>query len=197
MCKKTTAVLALLLLLVIQVQGQIAEKANFFGGISYQFVGLTAPNATVANPMFYVYGLGAGMDYVLAHSNDVISLGINPNANLCFQLSNYYGLNLLASVPTYMLARVGAGATPFNEQKFGIGAGIGGSGSYFLSSIGINTLFFNPGAVVEMSLRTRGSNYLFRFNWSLMKPTSNVDFGGATPVPYRVGLTGISIFYTF
>lgn len=197
MCKKIPVLLALLLLLGIQGRGQISEKANLFGGVTYQFVGLTALGSPIPNYAYYVYGLGAGMDFVLAHSNDVVSLGVNPNAHLCFQLSSYYGVNFLASVPTYLLARVGAGATPFNEQKFGIGAGIGGSGSYFTSVGGPRMFFMNPGAIVEMCVRTRSSNYLFRFNWSLMRPTHDVNLGGSTTNPYRIGLVGLSLFYSF
>lgn len=195
MSKKIVVLFSLLLFLVTLGKSQFAEKATFHGGITYQFVGFSQVGSPVPS-LAYVYGVGAGMNYVLAHSNDVVSLGINPNANLCFQLSSYSGLTFLGSVPAYMLARLGAGATPFNEQKFGIGAGIGGSASYFTSTGGPRTFFFNPGAVAELSLRTRGSNYLFRFNWSLMRQTKEVDFGNG-PRDYSIGLTGISIFYTF
>lgn len=176
---------------------QLAEKATLFGGITYQFVGLTdvTSNTTTA---FYSYGLGLGMDFVLAHSNDVVSIGVNPNANLCFQLNSFTGFSFLGAVPVYMLARVGAGATPFNEQRFGIGAGIGGSASYFTTTYGPRAFFMNPGAVVELNLNLRSSSYLFRFNWSLLRPTQELDINrSGTPYPYRIGLTGLSIMSTF
>lgn len=196
MCKKIPVLIALLMLLATRGQSQLAEKANFFGGITYQFIGFTAQGSPV--PTYIpIYGLGLGMGYILAHSNDVVSLGINPNVNLCFQLGSYTGLSLLGSTSAYMLARAGSGATPFNEQKIGIGAGIGGSASYFTTTGGPRTFFFNPGAVAELSLRLRGTNYLFRVNWSLLRPEYNLDFGAGAPVPYRIGLTGVSIFYTF
>ncbi len=197
MSKKIVILFALLMVLAIPGQSQFAEKATFHGGITYQFIGLTQVGSPTPNGIYSLYGLGVGMNYVLAHSNDVVSLGINPNANLCFQLSSYTGLSFLGSTPTYMLARLGAGATPFNEQKFGIGAGIGGSASYFTTTAGPRMFFLNPGAVAELSLRMRGSSYLFRFNWSLMRQTKEINFGNGATGDYSIGLTGISIFYNF
>lgn len=197
MLRKFAYTFAFLVCLTTSMQGQLSEKAKFFGGITYQFVGFTPLNSPQPS-LYYLYGLGAGMDYVLLHSNDVVSLGINPNANLCLQFS-YSSLNFLATVPTYMLARFGAGATPFNEQKFGIGAGIGGSGSYFASTSAngtLSTFFVNPSACVELAIGARGSNYLFRFNWSLMRPTREITVGTYTN-SYRVGILGFSIFSTF
>jgi hypothetical protein len=202
MCKKIPVVLLLLLLVAVHGHAQFSEKANFFGGMTMQFVGLTDVTSPSPTYSFYAYGLGAGMDYVLAHSNDVVSLGVNPNAHLCFQLNSYTGFSFLGSAPVYMLARIGAGATPFNEQKVGIGAGIGGTASYFATtgngfSSSVRTFFVNPGAIAELCLRTRGSNYLFRFNWSLMSPTQEVTIDGSITHPFRVGLLGLSVFYTF
>jgi hypothetical protein len=189
-----------------RVQAQIAEKMSFFGGMTYQIVA-TTPLGSPEPWYTSFYGFGLGGDYVLLHSNDQVSLGVNPNLNFCFQFSNFYGVSLLAQSPVYLLARLGAGATPFNEQKFGIGAGIGGSYSYMLHQIsaqsggGIvavkyNNSFLNPGAVVELSLRTRMSDYIFRFNWSLLRPTLDVDVGSDT-WPFRFGVTGFSIMYSF
>lgn len=178
-------------------RAQFAEKATLFGGITYQFVGITDVSSS-NSVAYYSYGLGLGMDYVLAHSNDVVSIGVNPNAHLCFQLSNFNGLSFLGSVPLYLLARVGAGATPFNEQKVGIGAGIGGTASYFTNTYGPRTFFMNPSAIVELNLNLRSSSYLFRLNWSLLRPTQELDINrSGTPYPYRIGLAGLSIMSTF
>jgi hypothetical protein len=202
MWKKASFVLALLLATCLSGQAQLAEKASFFGGMTYQFIGITPlgqPRPIYAS----MYGLGAGMDYVLMHSNDVASLGINPNANVCLQISSFSGLSFFANAPVYLLARLGSGATPFNEQKVGIGAGIGGTYSYLFTTLSANgvpssfsTSFLNPGAIAEFSLRTRGSNYLFRFNWSLLKPTRNFE-SGSSSFPVRLGVLGLGIFYTF
>jgi hypothetical protein len=197
MRKKCTLLIALLALLTLTGRAQLSEKATFFGGMSYQFIGITPLGSPTPN-YIGMYGLGMGMDYVLMHSNDVASLGINPNVNACLQFSSY-GLSFFGNVPLYLLARVGAGATPFNEQKIGIGAGIGGSYSYlFTTTTGGNfsTSFLNPGAIVELGINTRGSSYLFRFNWSLTKPTREVEIDGSS-YAYRMGVLGFGIFYHF
>ncbi len=199
MWKKAVFTFALLFTVCLGAQAQFAEKASFFGGMTYQFIGITplgSPSPSYAN----LYGLGAGMDYILMHSNDVVSLGINPNLNACLQFNSFSGLSFFANAPVYLLARVGSGSTPFNEQKVGIGAGIGGSYSYLYSGGGGGTPFsvgfLNPGAIVEFSLRTRGSNYLFRFNWSLLKSTQDIEVNN-NKLPYRVGVLGVGIFYNF
>ena len=185
------------------LQAQFASKAVLFGGITYQFVGIN-PVGSPSTQLSAHYGFGLGMDYILMHSNDQVSLGINPNANLCFQFNSFYGISFFGNAPVYMLARLGAGSRPFNEQKVGIGAGIGGTYSYHAttysagSSSGVfKTGFVNPGAVVEFQFNTRASNYLLRFNWSIMKPTREVDLGGTQTIPVNMGVTGLAVFYTF
>jgi hypothetical protein len=143
------------------------------------------------------------MDYVLMHSNDQASIGINPNANICFSFNNFYGIDFFTSVPVYMLARLGAGSTPYNEQKIGIGGGIGGSFSYLATtasgggSVGtLKTSFINPGAMAELQFKYRGGNIVLRFNWSLAKSTQDLEFGNSV-FPYRMGVSALSIFYNF
>lgn len=198
MLKKCSLVFALLMSLLLAGRAQFAEKAMFFGGMTYQFIGITQLGQT--QPSYAsLYGLGMGMDYVLLHSNDVVSLGINPNVNACLQFSSYYGLSFFGNAPVYLLARLGAGATPFNEQKVGIGAGIGGTYSYLYTNSGgypFSVSFINPGAIAEFNIRTRSSNYLFRFNWSLLKPTRSVEVN-SNPVSFRIGVLGLGIFYSF
>lgn len=195
--------LGFVLLFSTKVNAQFADKAELFGGISYQFVGLR-PLGSPQISLSAHYGFGLGFDYILMHSNDQVSLGINPNVILAFSFSNFSGINFLGSAPVYLLARLGAGATPFNEQKVGIGAGIGGSYSYIATSYSsggsfgvFKTGFMNPSAVVEFQFNTRASNYLFRFNWSLLKPLREVNFGGNQTYPYNMGITGLSVFYSF
>lgn len=197
MWKKNSLFLALLMLVTLSGKAQLSEKATLFGGMTYQFIGVT-PLGSPSPNYLGMYGLGFGMDYVLLHSNDVVSLGINPNANACLQFSSN-GISFFGNAPVYLLARAGAGSTPFNEQKVGIGAGIGGSFSYLFSTTtsgNFSTSFINPGAIVELGLNTRGSSYLFRFNWSLAKPIKEVGIGGSS-YEYRMGVLGFGIFYHF
>ncbi|MEM0995795.1 MAG: hypothetical protein AAGN35_01890 [Bacteroidota bacterium] len=194
-------------LLIAQLgQAQLRDKATFHGGFTYQFVSMT-PQGSPSPWRIPFYGLSLGMNYTLLHSNDQVSLGINPNGNFSFIFSSLFGTSLQAQAPVFLLARVGAGATPYNEQKFGIGAGIGATYTYMLHSqifqdnlgnlynVRLTEGWVNPSAVVEIGLKTRFSNYLFRFNWSLIRPTLIVP--ELNDLPVRFGTAGLSILYTF
>ena len=203
MFRKYLLILFGALLLSQPAQSQLADKATFFGGFGYHIVSTRVPNEPRAFPNFF-YGLALGMDYVLLHSNDQVSLGVNPNLNFCFSFGTFSGVSLLAQTPVFLLARVGAGATPYNEQKVGIGAGIGVNSSYLLHDDfnfdrKYRQLFFNPSAVAELTIRTRASDYIFRFNWSLFKPVHEVEpLSGVGPdQELHFGVAGLSIVYSF
>lgn len=209
MLKKIGVLLVACFIFASQGRAQLADKATFFGGFTYQIVSMT-PQGSPSPWRFPFYGLSLGMDYVLLHSNDQFSLGANPNANFSFIFSSTFGTSLLAQAPVFLLARYGSGSTPYNEQKFGLGAGIGANYTYMLhttaiydqngvyqGSLRINEGFVAPSAIVELAIKSRFSNYLFRFNWSLMKPTKEVDDLSTQPIPFRFGAAGLSILYTF
>lgn len=195
MLKKVSWLLILLGMTASTLSAQLADKAVFFGGFTYQFVSVRLQGDPAPAVLLPSYGLALGMDYVLLHSNDQFSIGVNPNINLGVSYNSVVGFNVLAQAPVFMLARFGAGSTPYNEQKFGIGAGIGAVYSYYLDQFNeISNGFVNPSAVVEIGIRSRMSDYLFRFNWSLMRAT--VETGNPV-LPYQFGLGGLSIMYYF
>lgn len=207
MIKKIGTLLTLLLAFGLVSKAQFADKATFFGGFNYQFVSLT-PQGSPSPDRLPFYGLGLGMDYVMLHSNDQISLGINPNANFSFVFNSLSGVSLLAQAPVFLLARIGANSTPYNEQKFGIGAGIGATYTYMLlsqnffdqfgnpiGSLRLKEGWVNPSAVVEVNLKTRFSDYVFRFSWSLAQPTREIE--ELQGYPYRFGVANLSIMYSF
>lgn len=199
-----SALLSLLVFLTTSpLVAQIKDKATFYGGFSYNTV-TVQPEGSPQKTTFFFYGLSGGMDYVLLHSNDVVSLGINPNATAAIQFNAYNGVSFLGQAPVYLLARAGAGATPYNEQKFGVGAGIGVNTSYVTQKVldsgggqvKINQTFFNPSAVAEISINARNWNYIFRLNWSLYKPTHDIRIG-VDRFPFNFGTAGFGILYNF
>lgn len=187
-------------------KAQLADKATFHGGLTYQFISMT-PQGSPSPWRIPFYGLSLGMNYTLLHSNDQVSLGINPNMNFSFVFSSTFGTSLLAQAPVFLLARLGAGCTPYNEQKVGIGAGIGANYSFMLHrqnfvdqsgnfySVQLKEGWVNPSAVVELAIRSRFSSYLFRFNWSLLRPTRELE--DINNLPASFGAAGLSIVYTF
>ena len=208
MIKKIGLLLLLMAGVGMTTEAQLADKATFFGGFNYQFVSIT-PQGSPSPDRLPFYGIGGGMNYTLAHSDDQCSLGLNPNANFSFAWSNVFGISALANAPVYVLARYGSNATPYNEQKFGIGAGIGASYTYmylrqpFIDQFGNRANFtlaqgwINPTAIVELNFKTRFSDYMFRFQWSLAQPTHEIEDLNGVGYPYSFGVAGLSIFYTF
>jgi hypothetical protein len=189
------------------LDAQFAERAKWYAGLTYKQVGLTPVGSNNALE-YYFYGVTAGMNYVLLHSNDVVSLGLNPNAIFSIQFNRNAQASILASTPVFLLARLGANATPFNEQKFGIGAGVGLNYSYLSQSsqvvdvnqnvytMKINQGFINPSAVVELGINARNWNYIFRLHWSLYKPTHDVRIG-LDKYDLRFGTGGLGFLYSF
>lgn len=177
-----------------------SDKMMFHGGFAYQFVTVKAEFQPVsARQLNYLYGLTGGMNYILAHSNDQVSIGINPNANLGFSFINTgtsTGVAFLGQVPVFLLARLGANATPYNSTKVGIGAGLGTVFSYwYASASGFNQIsepFYNPSAMAELNIKGRSSDYSLRFNWSLYRPKSEID-----GLRYEMGTSAFSIVYSF
>ncbi len=115
---------------------------------------------------FYNFHVGAYT--VLTHHKDIVSVGIDnslqfgirPNFN---NTDIPTGYNI--QVPIFAMARVGAGATPYNQQRIGLGVGIGASINHMrftmlrpnenpnIQSLAVvrTTTYANPAAVVEIS----------------------------------------------
>lgn len=172
------------------------DKIMPYGGFTYQFISFRAKTSPDVD-IFPFYGLSAGFNYVLMHSNDMVSLSASPNLNFSFSFSSFFGTSLLVQTPIFLVARLGAGSTSYNESKFGIGAGVGANYSYvFLQNGGFQEIkqgFVNPSAMVEVNLQSRVSDYTIRFNWSLARPTHELVPGYEA----ETGSTGISIIYSF
>lgn len=192
------------------VSGQLLpgqkDRITPFFGISNQFLSQGQRAAPNSQRLIYTFfGVSVGMNYVLLHSNDMFSLGINPNLNASFAFDPISGFSFLGQVPMYMLVRIGARATPYNESRFGVGVGVGGNYSYIYSEDafgfqGTNTVYdlkegiFFPGLLAELNLRTRMSDYGIRVNWNISRPAQLHESSGRE---FDYGNFGFGIFYTF
>ena len=138
---------------------------------------------------------------MLIHSNDVYSIGVDPNIHGAIQFTPGF-LSYMVQVPVFLLARVGAGATPYNEQRFGIGAGIGGNYSYFRTpDANLNEIelgFFAPAAVAEISFKSGGgATYILRAHMNLTSPETNIQQDNPQSPQYNMGNFGIGLIYGF
>lgn len=149
----------LLTLLTFKLSAQALDKLQFKGGIMYELVTFQQSyDSTYTNfvdPSIVPYvNLFVGGYYALAHKNDIVSVGVDGGlqAGVYFQQGFAYQLQL----PAYLMGRLGAGATSYNQQKFGIGAGVGLQSTFLSDSRllqtheTIKTFLFIPSAIAEV-----------------------------------------------
>ena len=178
----------------VSAQSALLSKMMFHAGFTYEFFTLRPSVGSNEASILPFYGLSGGMNYVLVHSNDQISLLANPNLALAYA-GGYNGSLFMVQAPVFVSARVGAGATPFNENKFGFGAGAGVNVNYLYGNgayNGLNHTLFLPSAMVEMLVNGRNSFYAIRAHFTLIPEQKklggdNVDFSNF----------GLSINYSF
>lgn len=99
-------------------------------------------------------------DFVSVGLDNSIQVGVNPNF-----ANNGLPATYNIQVPIIAMARMGSGATPYNQQRFGIGAGIGASINHMkftmfrpnenpsVDDLAVirTTTFVTPTAIVEVS----------------------------------------------
>ncbi len=199
----------------LKAQGDLREnnsknsnKLGFSTGICYDFIPIFWDDNTT--PVFSdgalsQYGIGLKANYVLLHSNDVVSISGAAGTHFDFLFSNL-GFGTFLRFPIYALFRVGNNATPFNDQVIGLGLGGGLAFNYLLQpyvdGLGrrdrISQTYIAPTTIAEINWKSprMGNNGLqFYFN-----PVNARGFLSATavnPIPIRIGGFGIAIFYSF
>ncbi|MEM6764279.1 MAG: hypothetical protein AAF655_05130 [Bacteroidota bacterium] len=194
-----------------QVQAQLSDKLVPHLGFMYEVVNLQGFVPSSTNPAFrddisrFFYTFSVGTYYVLAHQNDVVSLGLDPSLNLGFNFEQNFqgtetGINLVVQAPVFLMGRLGALATKYNQQKFGIGAGIGGN--YIFVSEGIRDRRisgFAPSAVAEVTFLSRGGPLTIRGHFTIA-PTEEtyMDTSGSDDWRYNELVSwGVGLIYGF
>ena len=156
--KKTSCIFFLLTFIFIgqisaQVMDRIQLKSGFIYG-SYLFNIASDSSYSYLSPLNggqYI-NLHFGGYYAAAHKNDIISTGVDAGLQGWLGLGN---LSYQLQLPVYIMGRIGAGATHYNQQKFGFALGVGMQTSYrgFFSQryADIAPKFFSiPSAVAEV-----------------------------------------------
>jgi hypothetical protein len=193
--------------------GSFADRAQFQGGLSLEFIPVSYANTNAAffrNPPL-LYGFHVGLHYLLAQSNDMVSLAVEPGINFSFNYNNFEGTTLLAQVPVYLIGRIGSRASKYNENLFGFGLGVGGNYTYILlpySSDGFNVSklnqgFLAPAVMAEISInprRQQGGAFTVRFHFNVVP--FETDFtevlpGSSTKRKLQYENFGIGVLYQF
>lgn len=179
MRKLSIVLAAIFALSLTQVQAQWRDKLipHFGFMLEYPQGVLAGTESGVGLPSYYSFQLGAYM--ALAQKNDIVSVG--PQANLqlggnFIPIRNRVRFAYHFQLPVYAMVRVGANSTTYNQQAIGLAVGVGGSYnalsyySNFGSTIGnVRLNYFNPAAVVEVHINTRGQQMVLRGHASLLR----------------------------
>jgi hypothetical protein len=192
---------------------QLANRLVPHMGFMWEFATSDQGGSTLVFEDFYNFHIGSYV--VLAHKNDVVSVGLDPSAQLGFNLVQ--SLDLLGNVrtrasytfqaPVFLMARVGAAATPYNQQSIGLGVGAGVVYTYFNQFIP-NTQnrrfasYFTPSVVGDVTILSAGNPLTLRVHLGIERlngrlVTENVDNGSQIVNNLPLGNFGLGLIYGF
>ncbi len=174
--KKITSILLLWICIGSSTLCAQSDKLMPHFGFMYEIVNLDSGSLRDIYPF---YTLHLGTYYTLAHKNDFVSVGVDGSAHLGIQ---FFGssVNWFVQTPVFLMGRIGANSTYYNEQQLGIGLGIGATATYMNMKgffdfqgrdIPFRPLFLNPSVILEGTLNTRGGPVTGRIHFSLGGPT--------------------------
>ena len=187
-------------------------------GFMYEFFTLTPEDTTyqqiIANSnngsaqvLVPYYTFMIGTYYMLAHKNDIVSVGVDG----AFQGGINFrggGISYQLQVPLFVMGRLGSGSTTYNQQKIGLGLGLGAQTSYLNEKrpFVYNTegakkiLGFIPSGIIEATIRQGGGHLTGRVHFPLMlqktkitelnNPIAKSDY-------WRLGNFGFGLIYGF
>ncbi len=180
------------------------EKTQFYVGMGLEVIEVhdRRDGLPYFVPQPTVWSINFGGNYVFLHGNDFMSLSANPNIHFALGWRN--GLNFMFQAPMFLLGRIGAGCTNFNQQKVGAGVGLGFNYTYFgspyLSSTGIPSRmslnFVAPAACAEVTFRFRSGPFTFRVHANLL-PFNDEIVNGFERVPVRYMNYGFCMLWYF
>lgn len=189
------------------LHAQIADRLVPHLGFMYEFVTIATqplqgsePTQVVRN--FYTFNIGTY--YSAFHKNDLVSLGIEPNLNVGFDLvplNDRVAFDYIIQTPVYLMGRLGAQSTKYNTQRFGIGAGIGGTYTHFSQQVTLQNRnkahFFVPQAVVQATFGTRNNIITARAHFSLTPTESTLQNSVGSDGQFNFSNWGLGIVYSF
>ena len=156
-----------------------------------------------------LWGFSGGVSYTLVHSNDMFS--VCPQAAIAgnIQIVPNSGIAYLVQVPVSIMGRIGAGATPFNSQRFGLAIGAGINTGYLnypfryqdattnnVYNSKLSSLLITPQILFEVLWRTGGTVSSVQIHADLSPATSKWEPGrGVGTVPILLSNFGLKYIY--
>lgn len=201
--KKITAIAFLFIALSLQISAQGGgkkggESTQSFSntmlkmGFMYEFFNLTPTDTTYqaalknssngsSSFLLPYYNLLIAGYYPIAHKNDIISAGVDAGVQIGLNFQS--GVSYQLQVPLFAVGRIGAGATNYNEQKIGLGLGIGGQFSFLnerrpvltSNNVAKKIIGFSPSGLIELSIRQGGGRLMGRLHFPLIPFKTKID----------------------
>jgi len=151
-------------------------------------------------------GIGLGANYIYYRdADDFFAVGPGAQVTGAFQFLGAFGSNWMIQVPVYGYARIGAAATPYNQQRLGASIALGMRYTAFqtiytsLSGyVGrLKQNFINPTAIVELTFNFRRTfPTTLRFYMDILPARRNTEiYGSFDPVPLDYRAVGVGIYY--
>lgn len=177
-------------------------------GFMYQVLNFKDPQRTEVEDRFSMYAFNIGAYYTLLHRNDVFSVGVDGSVQPGITFSGNGYISWQAQVPVYLMGRIGANATTYNEQRFGFAAGIGAAYTYasldYVAQLNATQLvrvkrkasFINPAVVIQATL----GSFTGRAQFAISPASTelNQEFGGRnSTVPTNATQFSLGLTYGF
>lgn len=204
--KKTASIFIVLTLLIGQMSAQILDKIQLKGGAMYEFVTFQQASdstyTTLSSPQPVPYvNLYIGGYYAIAHKNDIISIGVDAGLQGGLYIRRT-GFAYQIQIPAYLMGRIGAGATTYNQQKVGLGVGIGLQNTYLKDIFEVTnadyrtvkTALFIPSAVVDVVIGGQ-RNLIGRLHLPLLP--AKKQFETLNNGYYKMSNFGFGLLYRF
>lgn len=199
--KKTASIFILFSFIIGQLSAQFLDKIQLKGGLMYEFVtfqqAFDSTYTQFGDPVVVPYvNFLVGGYYDIAHKNDIVSVGIDAGVQGGLYLQQGFAYQI--QVPTYVMGRIGAGSTTYNQQKIGAGVGIGMQSTYLNESrLGtpntIKTFIFVPSAIGEVMIG--GGNLTGRLHIPLLPMKKQLE--AANNGYYKLTNVGLGLIYRF
>ncbi len=154
------------------------------------------------------WGIGFGANYIYHRDpNDFFSFGPGAQVTGSFQFLGSFGSNWMLQVPVYAFARIGAAATPYNQQRLGASIAVGMRYTTFQTIytapsgyVGkLRQGFLNPTAIAELTFNfRRTAPTTVRFYMDILPSRRNTEiYGSFDPVPLEYRTIGFGLYYYF
>ncbi|MEZ4825783.1 MAG: hypothetical protein R3C61_05730 [Bacteroidia bacterium] len=201
---------------IMKTQAQITDRLVPHMGFMWEFVTYEQPPDTFNQILSTFYNFHIGTYYTIAHYNDIFSFGIDPSVQLGLNFvpvspngfDVYTRVNYVIQAPVYLMGKVGATATRYNQQKVGIAAGFGVNYNYISQQDGNinlrrNISYFVPGGVVEATILSRGNPLTARFHYTFAKVNTDIRYKDINSkeivqtLNFPLGSFGIGLIYGF